>query len=205
MTGPSHCFMVTGQAGFGRSGFVMTLMLAALALMAVRAFYLQVLDAPFLRHEARRQAIETVQQEGHRGMIVDRHGQPLAISTPVDSLWANPHILLKEPAVWPRLAHAIGWRTAMLKRALDAQRHEQFMYLRRQVDPRYAQDVLALRIPGVASQREYRRYYPAGAVAATVIGFTNIDDQGQDGLELAYNSFLSPRRGRAIVVRDGLG
>ena len=205
MTGPSHCFMVTGQAGFGRSGFVMTLMLAALALMAVRAFYLQVLDAPFLRHEARRQAIETVQQEGHRGMIVDRHGQPLAISTPVDSLWANPHILLKEPAVWPRLARAIGWRTAMLERALDAQRHEQFMYLRRQVDPRYAQDVLALRIPGVASQREYRRYYPAGAVAATVIGFTNIDDQGQDGLELAYNSFLSPRRGRAIVVRDGLG
>ena len=205
MTGPSHYFVVTGQAGFGRSGFVMTLMLIALALMAVRAFYLQVLDAPFLRHEARRQAIETVQQEGHRGMIVDRHGQPLAISTPVDSLWANPHILLKEPAVWPRLAHAIGWRTTTLEKAIDAQRHEQFMYLRRQVDPRYAQGVLALRIPGVASQREYRRYYPAGAVAATVIGFTNINDQGQDGVELAYNSFLSPRRGRAIVVRDGLG
>ncbi|WP_297396324.1 penicillin-binding transpeptidase domain-containing protein [Acidiferrobacter sp.] len=205
MTGPGHYFIVTGQTGFGRSAFVMTLMLLSLALMAVRAFYLQVLDAPFLRHAARREAIETVQQEGHRGMIVDRHGQPLAISTPVDSLWANPRILLKEPAVWPRLTRAIGWRTATFEKALDAQRHEQFMYLRREVDPRYAQRVLALRIPGVASQREYRRYYPAGAVAATLIGFTNINDQGQDGVELAYNSFLSPRRGRAIVVRDGLG
>ena len=114
-------------------------------------------------------------------------------------------ILLKEPSVWPRLAQAIGWRLATLTGALAAQRHEQFMYLRRQVDPRYAQRVLALRIPGVASQREYRRYYPAGAVAATLIGFTNINDQGQDGVELAYNAFLSPRRGRAVVIRDGLG
>ncbi len=198
MTGPSHCLVATTQAGFGRSSFL-------LVLMAVRAFFLQVVDAPFLRHEARRQAIETVQQEGHRGMIVDRHGQPLAISTPVDSLWANPQTLLKEPAVWPRLAHAIGWRTATLKRALAMQRHEQFMYLRRQVDPRYAQRVLDLRIPGVASQREYRRYYPAGPVAATLVGFTNINDQGQDGVELAYNALLSPRRGHAIVIRDGLG
>lgn len=205
MTGPGHYLVLTGQGGFGRSSFLLVLMLTALALMAVRAFFLQVVDAPFLRHEARRQAIETVQQEGHRGMIVDRHGQPLAISTPVDSLWANPQTLLKEPAVWPRLASAIGWHTATLRRALAAQQREQFMYLRRQVDPRYSARVLDLRIPGVASQREYRRYYPAGAVAATLIGFTNINDQGQDGVELAYNALLSPRRGRAIVIRDGLG
>ncbi len=196
---------MTDQAGFARSTFVMALLLCALGLMAVRAFYLQVVDAPFLSHEARRQEIETIQQEGHRGMILDRHGQPLAVSTPVDSLWANPQVLIKEPAVWAPLARAIHWSLRHFEHALSVQRHEQFMYLRRQIDPRFAARVLALRVPGVASQREYRRYYPAGAVAATLIGFTNINDQGQDGVELAYNAVLSPHPGRAVVIRDGLG
>jgi len=202
----SHPFLVViREAGFGRSSFLMTLMLVALSLMAVRAFFLQVVDAPFLRHEARRQQIETIQEEGHRGMILDRHGRPLAISTPVDSLWANPRVLIKEPLQWPRLARAIGWSTIRFTHRLLVQRHEQFMYLRREVDPRFAQRVLDLRIPGVASQREYRRYYPTGAVSATLIGFTNISDQGQDGIELAYNAILSPHRGRAVMIRDGRG
>lgn len=205
MNASSHLLAATSQAGFGRQTFVMVLMLAALGLMAVRAFFLQVVDAPFLRHEARRQQIETIQEEGHRGMILDRHGRPLAISTPVDSLWANPQILVKEPNQWPRLAATIGWSLPTFERLLRRQRHEQFMYLRRQVDPQFAQRVLDLRIPGVASQREYRRYYPTGAVCATLLGFTNINDQGQDGVELAYNSVLSPHRGQATVVRDGHG
>ncbi|MHB8254841.1 MAG: peptidoglycan D,D-transpeptidase FtsI family protein [Acidiferrobacter sp.] len=205
MKARTHPFIAISQAGFGRSSFVLAVMLGALGLLAVRAFFLQVMDAPFLRHEARRQQIETIQEEGHRGMILDRHGRPLAISTPVDSLWANPQILIKEPGQWPHLAAAIGWSQATFDRALARQRHEQFMYLRRQVDPQFAQHVLDLRVPGVASQREYRRYYPTGAVSATLVGFTNINDQGQDGIELAYNSELSPRRGRAVVIRDGLG
>lgn len=198
-------FTAISPGGWGRSTFVLLVMLLALGLMAVRAFFLQVVDAPFLRHEARRQQIETIQEEGHRGMILDRHGRPLAISTPVDSLWANPQILIKEPSAWPRLAAAVGWSLSTFRRTLTAQKHEQFMYLRRQVDPQFAQSVLDLRIPGVASQREYRRYYPTGAVSATLVGFTNINDQGQDGIELAYNSVLSPRPGRAVVIRDGLG
>lgn len=201
----AHHAILIHQAGFGRSSFVLAAMLGALGLMAARAFYLQVLDAHFLRHEARRQQIETIQEEGHRGMILDRHGRPLAISTPVDSLWANPQILIKEPDTWSRLAAAIGWTLPTFEHALTRQRHEQFMYLRRQVDPQFAQHVLDLRIPGVASQREYRRYYPTGAVSATLVGFTNISDQGQDGIELAYNSRLSPRAGRAVVIRDGRG
>lgn len=193
------------SSGFGRSSFVLAVLLGALALMAARAFYLQVLDAPFLQHEARRQQIETIREEGHRGMILDRNGQPLAISTPVDSLWANPRVLMKEPQAWGRLAAVLGISPTAFKRTLGRERHEQFMYLRRQVDPRFAQRVLDLRIPGVASQREYRRYYPTGSVSATLIGFTNISDQGQDGVELAYNKQLSPHAGHAVVVRDGLG
>ncbi|HUW99095.1 MAG TPA: penicillin-binding transpeptidase domain-containing protein [Acidiferrobacter sp.] len=201
---PLHSAMMS-QAGFGRSSFVLVVMLGALSLMVARAFYLQVLDAPFLRREARHQQVETIRKEGHRGMIVDRNGHPLAISTPVDSLWANPQVLIKEPNVWPRLAAAIGWTLPTFEHALTHQRHEQFMYLRRQVDPRFAQHVLDLRIPGVTSQREYRRYYPTGAVSATLVGFTNINDQGQDGIELAYNARLSPQAGTAVVIRDGQG
>ncbi|MDA8361227.1 MAG: penicillin-binding protein 2 [Gammaproteobacteria bacterium] len=191
--------------GNGRRQVVQWALLAVLALMVVRAFYLQILDASFLSREARRQAIQAIQEQGHRGMILDRYGRPLAISTPVDSLWGNPQLLLKEKAQWPVLAHAIGWTLARFEHALHAQRHEQFMYLRREADPRFAQKVLDLRISGVASQREYRRYYPTGSADATVIGFTNIDDQGQDGVELAYNAWLSPRPGHATVIRDGLG
>ncbi len=205
MNARARHFTAISPAGWGRSTFVLLVMLLALGLMVVRAFFLQVIDAPFLRHEARRQQIETIQEEGHRGMILDRHGRPLAISTPVDSLWANPQILIKEPATWPRLAAAIGWSLSTFRQTLTDERHEQFMYLRRQVDPQFAESVLDLRIPGVASQREYRRYYPTGAVSATLVGFTNINDQGQDGVELAYNSELSPRPGRAVVIRDGLG
>ncbi|MHB1565575.1 MAG: peptidoglycan D,D-transpeptidase FtsI family protein [Acidiferrobacter sp.] len=202
--GLSRLFIVSAP-GAGRRRLVLASLLLALVLMVVRAFYLQIVEAPFLRHEADRQQIETIREEGHRGMILDRHGEPLAISTPVDSLWANPQILRKARPYWGELAQAIGWSLPTFKRALYDQRHEQFMYLRRQVDPQFAQRVLDLRIPGVASQREYRRYYPTGSVAATVIGFTNINDQGQDGIELAYNAWLSPRPGRAIVIRDGLG
>lgn len=206
MSNPSRARPSQAESeGSMRPRVVLVLMMGALSLMAVRALYLQVVDAHFLRHEARRQQIQTIQEEGHRGMILDRHGRPLAISTPVDSLWANPQILRKARPYWEQLAQAIGWSLPTLEQALYAQRHEQFMYLRRQVDPQFAQHVLDLRIPGVATQREYRRYYPTGSVAATVIGFTNINDQGQDGVELAYNSWLSPHRGRAVVVRDGLG
>ncbi len=191
--------------GGGRRRFVQWSLLGVFALMIARAFYLQIIDAPFLSREAGRQAVQMIQEQGHRGMILDRYGRPLAISTPVDSLWGNPQLLLKEPAAWPALAHAIGWTLGQFRRALHAQRHEQFMYLRRDADPRFAKKVLDLRIRGVASQREYRRYYPTGSADATVIGFTNIDDQGQDGIELAYNSWLSPRPGHATVIRDGLG
>ena len=174
----------------------------ALAL-AGRAVYLQVLDQKFLLAQGAERHLRTVEIPAHRGMILDRNGQPLAVSTPVDSLWMNPQEFQASSVV--KLARALGAKPSDLARLLKVDGDKEFVYLARGMDPYAAQQVMALDIPGVYTQREYRRYYPAGEVTAQVLGFTNVDDHGQEGLELGYDPWLKGVPGAEKVIVDRYG
>lgn len=180
-------------------------MWSLLALLAARAIFLQAWDARYLQEQGNARHLRVVEDNSHRGMILDRNGEPLAISTPVDSLWANPDELSAQHARWPALAKLLDMPVRDIGQQVRRHAGREFMYLKRHVAPQTAQQVMALGITGVALQREYRRYYPAGAVAGHVVGFTNVDDEGQEGLELAYNNWLRATPGKKRVLKDRLG
>ncbi|HET8553473.1 MAG TPA: penicillin-binding protein 2 [Rhodanobacteraceae bacterium] len=188
-----------------RLGLVVVLLGLASVGLVVRAVDLQVVDKGFYQKQGNERFLRTVPIPVSRGTIFDRNGVPLAVSTPVESLWANPPKLLDHADRIPELAKALGVDADQLKQRLAQRADRQFVYLRRQMSPEAAQAVLDLKIPGVNEQREYRRYYPSGAITAHVIGFTNIDGQGQEGLELAYNKWLSGTAGAKKVIRNGNG
>jgi len=185
------------------------LVLAVLVLVSsglvARAIDLQVIRKQFYQDQGDARFLREVPIPVSRGTIFDRNGVPLAVSTPVVSIWANPAELLEHADQLPELAKALDVDAAELGKRLQERSDREFVYLRRQMSPEAAQDVLALNIPGVNSQREYKRYYPSGAVMAHVLGFTNIDDRGQEGLELAYDGWLAGKPGLKRVIRDRLG
>jgi cell division protein FtsI (penicillin-binding protein 3) len=188
-----------------RSALVLAVfMLTATALLG-RAVYLQMFDNRFLQDQGKERHLRVVQLPAHRGMILDRNGQPLAVSTPVASIWMDPQELSGAAARVPQLAQALGMPSTDIMNLLRRNRDKEFVYLQRDMDPYAAQRVIALNVPGVYSQREYRRYYPAGEVAAQVLGFTNVDDVGQEGLELAYNDWLRGIPGAERVIVDRYG
>lgn len=156
----------------------------------------------FLQHQGLARTLRSESIPALRGVITDRNGEPLAVSTPVISLWAHPQTLQKSEKQWPTLAKALGLKLGKLKQKLNLYRNKEFMYLRRHLTPADAEVILALGIEGVYRQREYRRFYPAGEVAAHLVGFTNIDDVGQEGIELAYNSWLTGQKGEKQVLKD---
>ena len=174
------------------------------ALLVWRAVDIQVLNREFLQEQGDARHLRVVTMPAHRGMITDRNGEPLAISTPVDSVWANPRELLAARAQWPRLMRLLKLDAATLQQHLAKRVDREFIYLKRAVSPELAQQVVALAVPGVSLQREYRRYYPAGEVAAHVLGFTNVDDRGQEGIELAYEEWLRGVPGSKRVIKDNL-
>jgi len=178
--------------------------LVALSL-AGRAVYLQVLDKKFLLAQGAERHLRVVEIPAHRGMILDRNGEPLAVSTPVDSLWMNPQELGDAPDKVPLLAKALGARPADLMKLVRSSQDKEFVYLVRGMDPYVAQQVMTLQVPGVYTQREYRRYYPAGEVTSQVLGFTNVDDRGQEGLELGYDDWLKGVPGAERVIVDRYG
>ncbi|MGD8695683.1 MAG: penicillin-binding transpeptidase domain-containing protein [Gammaproteobacteria bacterium] len=175
------------------------------AAILARAVQLQLLDQEFLARQGDARHLRVASIAAHRGMITDRNGEPLAVSTPVDSLWANPDELLSETERMPELAEALGWSRDRLLELVTRNSDREFVYLVRHMPPHRAAQVLALDIPGVYSRREYRRYYPAGEVTGHVVGFTNVDDQGLEGLELAYDPWLAGKPGAKRVLRDRLG
>jgi cell division protein FtsI (penicillin-binding protein 3) len=179
------------------------LLLSGFAAMAGRSAQLQLLDSDFLQEQADARHLRVVQVPAHRGMITDRNGEPLAISTPVQSVWANPRELVASRSELARVASLLDMSAEQLQRLLGQRKDREFVYLRRHLAPDRAQQVIALEIPGIYQQQEYRRYYPAGEVAAHLIGFTNVDDHGQEGLELAYDKWLSGEPGAKRVVKDG--
>ncbi|NCF73454.1 MAG: penicillin-binding protein 2, partial [Gammaproteobacteria bacterium] len=141
----------------------------------------------------------------HRGTISDRNGEPLAISTPVDSIWVNPKEFASAVDKIPQLAKALELQSETLMRRITRSMDKEFLYLKRHLNPSAAQRVMALKLPGINVQREYRRYYPASEVTGHLVGFTNIDDEGQEGLELAMNYWLEGEPGAKRVLKDRLG
>jgi cell division protein FtsI (penicillin-binding protein 3) len=183
---------------------VAVLALATLGL-AGRAVDLQVNHHEFLRGEGDARHVRLVKAPGYRGKILDRAGEPLAVSAPVDSVWANPAELAEQEARTGELADLLGLDLRSLRRMLLERRDREFVYLRRHVGPGLARQVTDLDVPGVYLKREYRRFYPLGETAAHVVGFTNVDDVGQEGVELAYDARLRGVAGRKRVIRDRFG
>ncbi len=188
-----------------RIGFLGVVLGAAAVVLVGRVAHLQVLQQDFLQDEGQARVVRTERMEAHRGFILDRRGEPLAVSTSVETLWADPVQLETAAERLPELAAALGMDAAKLERSLADHAGRRFMYLRRHMTPDAAGQVVALRVPGVYARREHRRYYPAGEVAAHVVGITNIDDAGQEGLELAYDRSLAGTAGRKEVVKDRYG
>ena len=176
--------------------------LCSVALIA-RAVNLQVMETEFLQGQGEARFQREVEIPTRRGNILDRSGEPLAVSTPVDSVWVNPVELLQSPEDILPLAEVLGADAEEIERRLNQRSGREFVWLRRRLHPDVAAEIEALDLPGVYLQKEYRRFYPAGEVAAHVIGFTNIDDVGQEGLELTYNDWLQGKPGLKRVIRDG--
>ena len=174
-------------------------------MLGARAVNLQFVDQAFFARQGDARQMRVVEIAAHRGTITDRRGEPLAVSSPVDSVWVNPRELRNAPTEIPRLAAAVNRDPDWLMRAVTTQPEREFLYLRRHLPPADAQAVIQLGISGVYLQREYRRFYPAGEVAGHVLGFTNIDDIGQEGLELAYDHWLAGENGSKRIRRDRLG
>lgn len=188
-----------------RSSLVAVVFFAAAAVMLARAVDLQVLRNDFLHDQGQARHLRVVEMPAHRGMITDRHGEPLAVSTPVSAVWVNPQALQVEPATFQELANILDENAVELRDMIATRLDREFVYLQRQVSPDVAARVEALDIPGLHLQREYKRFYPAGEVAAHLLGFTDIDDRGQEGLELAFDEWLRGEAGAKRVLRDRLG
>ncbi|MEC7875767.1 MAG: penicillin-binding transpeptidase domain-containing protein [Pseudomonadota bacterium] len=186
-----------------RSWFVISLFLIFMFALLSRAVYLQLLSSKYSK-KGDEAGIGIVNVSAHRGAIMDRNGEQLAISTPVDSIWTEPRKLLEEKNLQP-LASLLNRSEQELSKFLRARIKRDFVFLKRHANPILVDEIKKLGIKGVSTQPEYKRYYPAAEVTAHVIGVTNVDDEGQEGIELAYNKILGGKSGKKRVLKDRLG
>jgi len=177
---------------------------AAFVVLAGRSVYLQAMDADFLRGKGEARYSRVLEIPATRGRIMDRNGEALAVSTPVKSIWAIPGEVELDRAERGKLAALLGIDARELDRRLS-EKSKDFVYLKRQISPEASERVAALGIAGIYDQREFRRYYPGGEVTAHVVGFTGVDDNGQEGVELAFQSLLAGQSGDRRVIKDRLG
>ncbi len=187
-----------------RHYFVLLVLLTLLVGLVVRALYLQIYEQDFLASQGVQRQIRTIETPAYRGTILDRFGTPLAISTPVDSVWVNPSEILQNLPALKRVTSKLGLNYRATVANLKQRASREFVYLKRQLDPELARSV-TVGIEGVYRQREYHRYYPAGEVVSHLVGFTDIDDQGQEGLELVYQDWLGAQPGKRRVIRNRKG
>ena len=206
-----------------RAWLLMALLACSASALAWRAVDLQLVDNGFLLDKGTQNFSRVAEIAAHRGTITDRYGEPLAVSTPVDSVWVNPQELMlalspsadtmasnSKPSLaaadqLTRLAKALKVDRQELARRIASNADREFIYLARHRQPAEAQNIKALGIPGVYLAREYRRYYPSGEVTGHILGFTNIDDAGQEGLELAFDHWLAGEDGAKRVIQDRYG
>jgi cell division protein FtsI (penicillin-binding protein 3) len=188
-----------------RARFVLAALLAAFAVLVARSLYLQALKTDFLQEKGDARYSRVIEVPATRGRIVDRHGDALAVSTPVKSIWAIPPDAAElAGAERKKLAALLALPRAELDKKLDEPSRD-FVYLKRQVPPETADAIAALGLNGIHQHREFRRYYPAGEVTAHVIGFTGVEDTGQEGVELAFQQHLGGKPGSRRVIKDRLG
>jgi cell division protein FtsI (penicillin-binding protein 3) len=188
----------------GRARVMLGLLVAGFAVIAGRGLYLQVLNNDFLQRKGESRYARLLEVPAHRGMITDRGGEPLAISTPVESVWASPADVEMSAAQRRELARLLEVSELELSRKL-AESDREFVYLKRHLPPDVAARVVQLGLPGISLKREYKRFYPAGEHAAHLLGFTDVDDRGQEGVELAWQDWLAGKPGSRRVIRDRLG
>lgn len=182
---------------------------AVLALASVvllgRSVQLQVLDRQFLAEQGDMRHARVARMPAHRGAVLDRFGEPLAVSSPVDTVWVNPQEFAEAGDGIAKLARALKRNRQWLAQRVTSNLDRQFLYVARHMDPAEAAKIKALGIPGVYLLREYRRYYPNGEVTGHLLGFTNLDEAGQEGIELAYDQSLAGVDGQKRVIQDGHG
>lgn len=184
---------------------VLALLLLGMGALGARAVQLQVVEKDFLQRQGDARALRSVDIPAHRGMILDRFGDPLAISTPVASVSADPKELSRARSQWPELARLLGLEYRQLAAKVEARQDRSFVYIRRQVPPDTADRVRGLGVPGVSVRREYKRYYPTGEVTGHLLGFTNVDEKGLEGIEAAFDAELAGLPGRQKVLKDRRG
>ena len=187
-----------------RARFVLALLLLAFAVLVARSLHLQALKTDFLQEKGDARYSRVIEVPATRGRVVDRHGDALAVSTPVKSIWAIPSDAQLSRADRLRLAKLLGIDAGELTKKLGDDSRD-FVYLKRQVPPQTADAVAALGLQGIHQHREFRRYYPGGEVTAHVVGFTGVDDAGQEGVELAFQHHLGGKPGSRRVIKDRLG
>lgn len=184
---------------------VVGLLMLLVAAICWRIIDLQVIDHTFLKEQGDARSVRHIPIPAHRGLITDRNGEPLAVSTPVTTLWANPKEMQLDKSKWSVLATALGQDPKALTERLDSQAGKEFIYLVRGLTPEHGQAVLDLKVPGVYGIEEFRRFYPAGDVTAHMVGFTDLDDHGREGVELAYDDWLAGVPGKRQVIKDRRG
>lgn len=175
------------------------------ALLLLRLTQLQVLETDFLQNESAKRVVRDHKIPAYRGMIVDRNNEPLAVSTPVKSVWANPKQILKDNVDVSSIAPFLNMTASELKKKINKSASREFIYLQRHMFPGQENKIADLNVQGIGLEQEYKRFYPAAEVASHVVGFTNIDEAGIEGAELAYDDWLQGELGVGRSVKDRLG
>ena len=184
---------------------IMLAMLLCVVAIAWKLSALHILQRDFLQGQGDARTIRTIPLVANRGLITDRNGEPLAVSTPVQSIWVNPSELVETPEAVYSLAAALEMNPDVLASTISNNANREFLYVKRRLAPADAKRVMDLKLGHVYSQQEYQRFYPQGEVAAHLIGFSNVDDIGQEGLELTYDDWLGGVPGRRQVIKDRRG
>ncbi len=188
----------------GRHYFVLVALMLLFSSLVVRSAWLQVYNQEFLLDEGSQRQLRTIQTPAYRGSILDRFGSPLAISTPVDSVWVNPQqILLDKPGL-KKVTEMLGVNYNLTLEKLKQRANKEFVFIRRRVEPELAKKAVS-DVKGAYLQRDYKRFYPAGEVVSHVVGFTDIDNIGREGLELVYQDWLKAKSGQRKILRNRKG
>jgi cell division protein FtsI (penicillin-binding protein 3) len=194
-----------GRIGAWRLYLVYFTLTVCVGVIGWKVGSLHIVERDFLQDQGDARTIRTEPIVANRGIITDRNGEPLAVSTPVKSIWVSPRQIADDPESIQRLADRLELNAQVLANSLAANQSREFLYVKRRLPPAEADAILALGIPGVHAQQEFQRYYPQGEIAAHLLGFTNVDDVGQEGLELAFDEWLKGKNGSRQVMKDRRG